>query len=142
VLGYMSGTLAGGRMTRRMGIERMVRVGGWIAAAGGLILAFVIWTEGASVPGILLPTTVYMLGTGLILPNAMAGAIGPFPRIAGTAAALLGFVQMGIAAAVGVAIGHLADGTARPMAAGIAICGLLQPAVERLLISYAGRPGS
>jgi MFS transporter, DHA1 family, multidrug resistance protein len=142
VLGYMSGTLAGGRLTRRLGIERMVRFGGWIAAAGGLILACVIWTEGASVPGILLPTMVYMVGTGLILPNAMAGAIGPFAGIAGTAAALLGFIQMGLAAGIGVAIGHLADGTARPMAAGIALCGLLQPAVERLLISYAGRPGS
>jgi MFS transporter, DHA1 family, multidrug resistance protein len=138
----MSGTLAGGRLTKRLRIERMVRIGGWIAAAGGLALAVVTWTQGASVLGILLPTMLYMVGTGFILPNAMAGAIGPFPSLAGTAAALLGFIQMGLAAGIGVAIGHLADGTARPMAAGIALCGLLQPAVEWQLISFAGRPGS
>ena len=81
-----------------------------------------------------------MAGTGLVLPNAMAGAIGPFPRLAGTAAALLGFLQMGLAAAAGVAIGHLANDTAIPMAAGIALAGVLQPLVYRLLISDAASP--
>jgi hypothetical protein len=38
----------------------------------------------------------------------------------------------------GGAIGHLADGTARPMAAAIALCGLLQPLVYRLLIGPGG----
>ena len=73
----------------------------------------------------------------------MAGAIGPFPRLAGTAAALLGFIQMGAAAAIGAAIGHLAEGSARPMAVAIALCGLLQPLVYRLLIGSGGsRPSA
>ena len=141
VLGYILGTLVGGRLTRRIGVERLVRTGGLISAVGGLALLLSVWTTGASVPGILLPTVIYMVGTGLVLPNAMAGAIGPFPRMAGTAAALLGFVQMGLAAAGGVAIGHLANGTAIPMAAGIALAGLLQPLIYWLLIS-AVSPGS
>jgi MFS transporter, DHA1 family, multidrug resistance protein len=77
-----------------------------------------------------------------VLPNAMAGAIGPYPRIAGTAAALLGFVQMGLAAVGGAVIGHLANGTAIPMAAGIALVGALQPVIYRLLISGAASPGA
>jgi MFS transporter, DHA1 family, multidrug resistance protein len=134
VLGYMAGTLAAGRLTRRLGIEWMVRNGGLVSAAGGLALLLSVLAFGASVPGILLPMVFYMAGTGFVMPNAMAGAIGPFPRLAGTAAALLGFIGMGAAALVGVAIGHLADGTARPMATAIALCGLLQPLVYRLLI--------
>jgi MFS transporter, DHA1 family, multidrug resistance protein len=141
VLGYILGTLVGGRLTRRIGVERLVRTGGLISAVGGLALLLSVWTTGASIPDILLPTVIYMVGTGLVLPNAMAGAIGPFPRIAGTAAALLGFVQMGLAAAGGVAIGHLANGTAIPMAAGIALAGLLQPLIYWLFISAAS-PGS
>jgi MFS transporter, DHA1 family, multidrug resistance protein len=141
VLGYILGTLMGGRLTRRIGVERLVRTGSLISAVGGLALLLSVWTTGASVAGILLPTVIYMVGTGLVLPNAMAGAIGPFPRMAGTAAALLGFVQMGLAAAGGVAIGHLANGTAIPMAAGIALAGLLQPLIYWLLISAAS-PGS
>ena len=142
VLGYILGTLVGGRLTRRLGVERLVKTGGLISAAGGLALVASVWTTGASIPGILLPTVVYMVGTGLVLPNAMAGAIGPFPRIAGTAAALLGFVQMGLAAAGGVVIGHLANGTAIPMAAGIALAGALQPLIYRLFISAAASPGA
>jgi DHA1 family bicyclomycin/chloramphenicol resistance-like MFS transporter len=137
VLGYIVGTLAGGRLTRRIGMEKLVKAGGMISAAGGLCLFAAVWTTGATIPGILLPTILYMIGTGFVLPNAVAGAIGPFPRIAGTAAALLGFVQMGLAAAGGAAIGHLANGTAIPMAAGMAIAGLAQPLVFRLLISGA-----
>jgi DHA1 family bicyclomycin/chloramphenicol resistance-like MFS transporter len=72
---------------------------------------------------------VYMIGVGLTMPNAMAGAIGPFPKMAGTASALLGFVQMGVAALVGVAVGHLDDATARPMASAVALAGLLALAV-------------
>ena len=121
VLGYMAGTLAGGRMTRRFGIERLVWTGGLISAIGGVGLIASVIAFGATVPGILVPTMIYMAGTGLVMPNAMAGAIGPFPRIAGTAAALLGFTQMGLAAIGGAVIGHLANGTAIPMAGGIAL---------------------
>jgi DHA1 family bicyclomycin/chloramphenicol resistance-like MFS transporter len=122
-------------------VERLVKTGGVISAIGGLALIATVSTTGASIPGIILPTMVYMVGTGLVLPNAMAGAIGPFPHLAGTTAALLGFVQMGLAAAGGVAIGHLANGTAIPMAAGIALAGLLQPLIYRLFISAAS-PGA
>ena len=138
VLGYILGTLTGGRLTRRFGVERLVKTGGLISAAGGAMLGLVVWTTGATIPGIILPSLVYMIGTGLVLPNAMAGAIGPFPRLAGTAAALMGFIQMGLAALAGIAIAHLANGTARPMACGIALCGLLQPVVYRLLVTSAG----
>lgn len=141
VMGYILGTLAGGRLTRRLGVERMVKTGGLISAAGGIGLLASVLAMGATITGILVPTIIYMAGTGLVLPNAMAGAIGPFPRIAGSAAALLGFVQMGLAALGGAVIGHLANGTAIPMAAGIALVGALQPLIYRLFISAAS-PGA
>jgi DHA1 family bicyclomycin/chloramphenicol resistance-like MFS transporter len=140
VLGYIAGTLAGGRLTRRFGIERLVKIGGLISAIGGIGLIASVAAFGATVPGILAPAMVYMAGTGLVMPNAMAGAIGPFPRIAGTAAALLGFTQMGLAAIGGVVIGHLANGTAIPMAAGIALVSVLQPVIYRMFISGAASP--
>jgi len=66
-----------------------------------------------------------MMGVGIVLPKSMAGALAPFPQMAGTASALLGFIQMSIAAFVGIMVGHYHDGTPRSMATSIAAMGLL-----------------
>ncbi|MES9914104.1 MAG: hypothetical protein ABW126_17110, partial [Candidatus Sedimenticola sp. 4PFRAG1] len=68
---------------------------------------------------------IYMVGVGIVMPQAMAGALAPFPRIAGTSSALLGFIQMTFAAAVGILVGHFHDGSPRSMALSIAAMGLL-----------------
>ena len=67
---------------------------------------------------------VFAVGLGLTLPNGMAGAVGPFPRMAGLAAAVAGFLQMTGSALYSVAVGHFWDGTARPMATAIALAGV------------------
>jgi DHA1 family bicyclomycin/chloramphenicol resistance-like MFS transporter len=53
----------------------------------------------------------------------MAGAIGPFPQMAGLAAAVAGFLQMTGSALYSVAVGSY-DGTARPMTTAIALAGV------------------
>ncbi|NQW11268.1 MAG: multidrug effflux MFS transporter [Alphaproteobacteria bacterium] len=123
VLGYMTGTFLSGRYGRRVGVERMILAGGALTTAAGLVMAAFAWADVVTVATIVLPQMVAMIGVGLVFPNSQAGAIGPFPTMAGSASALLGFCQMGIAAAVGLAIGHAFDGTARPMATGVAVTG-------------------
>jgi DHA1 family bicyclomycin/chloramphenicol resistance-like MFS transporter len=65
----------------------------------------------------------YAAGVGLVLPTAQAGAVGPYPRMAGLASALLGFLMMTGSAGYGVAAGSFIDGTTRPMAIAIALAG-------------------
>ena len=48
---------------------------------------------------------------GMVFPNAMAGAMGLFPRAAGAASALLGFFQMALAAAASALAGWLPHAT-------------------------------
>ncbi len=125
VFGYIAGTQVAAKLTLRLGIERMVALGAIVALTSGVAMATLAWaglaeraTGGAyAVVG---PMIGYMIGIGIVLPNANAGAIGPYPTMAGAASALVGFTQMSIAAAVGVAVGHLHDGTARPMASLVA----------------------
>lgn len=50
------------------------------------------------------------------------------------ASALLGIIQFGIAASAATAVGAVHDGTARPMAAIIALCGLLGLLLHRGLV--------
>ncbi len=93
-----------------------------------------------SVASIVAPMAIFSAGLGMALPAGMAGAMAPFPRIAGAASALLGFVQMLVAAAASFAVGVLPHGSALPMAVVIAasaaaallsFTGLVLPAPHR-----------
>ena len=54
----------------------------------------------------------------------MARALTPFPEMAGTASALLGFVQMGAAAASAAVLGYnLKSGEPTPLALALICCG-------------------
>ena len=44
------------------------------------------------------PHMVLSFGSGMIVPNANAGAVGLYPRLAGTASSLAGLAQMGMGA--------------------------------------------
>ena len=124
ISGYMVGTVTAGRLTLRLGIDRMIRWGSIAAAASGLAMAALAWGGVASVAAVVAPMFVFMIGLGLVQPNALAGAIGPFPAMAGTASAMLGFVQMGVASVIGLVVGQLHDGTQVPMTTTIAVMGL------------------
>jgi DHA1 family bicyclomycin/chloramphenicol resistance-like MFS transporter len=66
---------------------------------------------------------LYLAGLGMVLPQAIAGAMTPFPERAGAASALLGFVQQSIAALCGAAVGALLGSTAWPLAGMVAAMG-------------------
>jgi len=134
VLGYMTGTFLSGRIGRQVGLDRMILAGAALSTLAGLAMAAFAWGGTATVATVVLPQVVAMIGVGMVFPNCQAGAIGPFPTMAGAASALLGFCQMGVAAGVGLAIGHAFDGTARPMATGVAVASLLTLLCFRLIV--------
>ncbi len=76
---------------------------------------------------------------GLILPNATAAVMAPFPHQAGAASALLGMLQFAIGAATGAVVGLFHDGTPRPMALTMAACASVAAAVV-LGIEHRKRP--
>ena len=126
VIGYMIGALSAGRLVHRLGMERVMLAGGLLTGLSGPVMAGLAIASGANVHWamIVLPMAVYCAGMGWVIPASNAAAIGPYPDKAGAASSLLGFIQMTIAASVGVAVAHLLDGTARPMAVALAISGV------------------
>jgi DHA1 family bicyclomycin/chloramphenicol resistance-like MFS transporter len=121
VVGYMAGTFASGRFTQRVGINRMILIGTVIECAGGLLGLILAVNGQLSVVSVVVPTAIFLIGTGLTMPNALAGAVGPFPRMAGAASALLGFTQMTVSAAVGIAVGHSSGNDALGMMTALAL---------------------
>jgi DHA1 family bicyclomycin/chloramphenicol resistance-like MFS transporter len=116
VAGYLIGTLACRRLISRRGLQRTVGTGAALQVTAGLAMALLA-AAGVHVPASLVaPMFVYGVAHGIIQPAAQAGTLAPFPRNAGAATALMGFVMMLIAALVGVWIGASYDGTMVPLA--------------------------
>lgn len=121
VVGFMLGSFLAGRLTLRLGIDRMIRIGTTVATIGGIAMSACALAGVFNIAAVIAPFFVFMVGAGVVMPNGLAGAIGPFPTLAGTASALLGFIQMSVSAAIGIAVGQLTSDTALPMA--LAVCG-------------------
>lgn len=125
VLGYMIGSQLGQRFGPHAGINKMLLTGSFIAAiAGSAMLAasllglhYLYWIIGCQI--------FFMMAVGIVMPQAMAGAMGPFHKMTGTASALLGFTQSAIAAIVGLIVGHNHTGTPTIMASSICLMGIL-----------------
>lgn len=124
VSGYMVGGFLSGRLTLRVGLTRMIGIGGLICLGSGLAILIQAATGLLTVPGLVAGFFLYLVGSALVLPNAMAGGVAPFPTMAGLASALLGFFQMAFAAFLGIAVGLMADPSGLSMAAAIALGGL------------------
>jgi DHA1 family bicyclomycin/chloramphenicol resistance-like MFS transporter len=126
VIGYMAGTLIAGRLTLRLGIARMIWFGGTVCVVSGFtMVALGSWTTGTwTTVAVVVPMIGYTMGMGIVMPNGQAGALAPFAHMAGAASALMGFLQMAIAALVGIAFGQIHNGTPLPMALLVAASGI------------------
>ena len=132
--GYGAGTFTASQISARVGIDGMILTGGLIACASTLCLTAVAWAGALSVWTIIIPVTVFTFGTGFVFPNCQAGAIMPYPHMAGAAAALMGSIQMASAALIGALVGQLHDGTAWPMVMIMATCGVGIPTAHILFV--------
>lgn len=120
-LGLTLGSFSAGRLTRRLGVDNLIRLGLCIGCLAGLTEAGLAWGGVESIWAILLPQACFAVSTGMTMPSAAAGAIMPYPHMAGTASALHGFMQMGGASIYATVVGLFHDGTALPMTTGIAL---------------------
>ena len=71
---------------------------------------------------------------GITNPNASSLSLAPFSKNAGSASALMGALQMGFGALISVLISMFDHPSATPVAAGIAVAGILS-----LVIFFAGK---
>jgi DHA1 family bicyclomycin/chloramphenicol resistance-like MFS transporter len=133
MIGQMAGGFAGSRLAPRLGIGRMVRIGTRLVLAASAVLALLVYGGVAHWSAIVLPMLAYILGGSLLVPNATAAALTPFPKAAGAASSLLGVLPFGLGALVSAVLGAAFDGTARPLAMAVALAGACAFACERLL---------
>lgn len=109
----------------------LVRAVGVYLAAGVLLLA-VAASRPAHLWMLLVPLFVCISSLGCIIPNAAACAMNGQGDRAGSASALMGFLQFSVAAGAAALVGLLHDGSAVPMSLVISLCGALVVSVALL----------
>jgi DHA1 family bicyclomycin/chloramphenicol resistance-like MFS transporter len=135
-LSFMIGSFAAARFVERIGMNGMILIGAVFALAGAIVLLALALAELRHWAAIIAPMAIYMFGFALILPQISAGALTPFPRTAGSASSLQGFMLSVTTATVSALLALFADGTALPMATAIALSAI----AVMLVYMFAIRP--
>ncbi len=138
VFGGMAGlmgvaTLVNAKIVGRFGSRRLVRIvlGGYVAAAAVLV-AIALSSDGRPAFWLFAPILAGVLGShALIIPNLNTMAMEPMARVAGTASAVIGTLQVGGGALLGSFIDRAYDGTVTPLAVGFLVSGVLALAAVR-----------
>ncbi|KTD67565.1 multidrug effflux MFS transporter [Legionella shakespearei] len=124
-IGFAAGGFLNMRFVTRLGIDRMMNIGFLCQLCAGLIMLSFYLLGYINTYVIVAPILLFMMGSSLVFPNSSAGALTPFPKIAGTAGALFGFVQIlgGAISSSIVALSH--DKNQLPIAIAFIITALL-----------------
>jgi DHA1 family bicyclomycin/chloramphenicol resistance-like MFS transporter len=120
-VGTVCGAMLSARLVVPLGIERPVTIGLALYIAGAAALVALLLAGARHPAAVIVPMALFQFGNGMVMPNAVAGAIAPFPRAAGAASALAGFAQMTTGALSGLVLGRLHDGSAMPMTLLVAV---------------------
>ena len=137
---YILGTLLCRRLLERFGVAYTVAIGGTLSLAGGSWLLLDAWLGWQSLVGLMGPFYLFVLAHGIHQPCGQSGAVGPFPKAAGAASALGGFLMMVTAFVTGMWLGGANDGSAMPMAQSIAFWGVLTALSAWFLVLRRGGP--
>lgn len=92
---FMAGSLLVRALLTRVEGHRLVPVGLGLVLAGGALLALLMHFGEPSFWAVMAPVGLIAFGIAFVMPNMMTESLAPFPHIAGSAAALTGFFQMG-----------------------------------------------
>jgi DHA1 family bicyclomycin/chloramphenicol resistance-like MFS transporter len=87
------------------------------------MVAVAAWTGWGGLWGLAVPLFLFVSVTGLLVANAVAGALSDFPERAGAVSALIGAVQYGGGIIGSALVGAGADGTPWPLGWVLALAG-------------------
>lgn len=105
--GYMVGNFGMTRLARRHGAARLVRFGLALSTVSTTLTLALSFAPDWSPATLFVPLILNAVGNGLTIPGSTAEALSARPELAGSAAGLMGAVQLGAGALASVAISAL-----------------------------------
>jgi len=125
------------RLLRRYTPRQVLSVAFVVNALAGMTLAALGATGAGGMWGLIALLFVCLSCCGIIFPNVAALIMEPFGEVAGSASALLGTVQFGVAAGMGALVGVFHNGTSVPMTAGVAVCAIAGLAIVKTSVRWS-----
>ena len=115
--GFMAGSYIARHYGLRLHGDRLMLIG-MVITIGGICLAFALQLAGFRHPlALFAPVSLTVFGNGITMPSAQAAAINQFPRMAGSASGLTGFLQMAVSAIAAQLVAAVFNDTAYPLLA-------------------------
>lgn len=108
-------------LLNRLTSEEISKKASYFQAAAGVLLVIFALTGMLNLITLLALICLFLCAQGFIFPNTSAMALAPFDRLAGSASALLGCIQMALGAGSSALVSHFHNGTQVPMTA--VMCG-------------------
>lgn len=128
---YFLGSVALKYVTPKLGDRRCAVIGLWFCGIGGILIALSVLCLTPSLLTIMGPVSVTTFGIAFVTPYIITASLAPFPHIAGSASAMIGFMQM--------AAGFLAGVIAALIGSPLIGFGIVIPAMELLaVVGYLG----
>ena len=112
---FMVGNLIAGRITPRVGSDRMIQVGCLLTFTGAAIQSAIVFALPLDPLSFFAPMVLMSFGNGFAMPNGNVGAVSVDPTRAGAAAGLAGFLQMGLGAIASHLVGMAMSDSAGPV---------------------------
>jgi DHA1 family bicyclomycin/chloramphenicol resistance-like MFS transporter len=140
--GFTAGGLCNQALIGRVAPVRVLRGATACHVLALAVMAVLAWRDTLSWWSIIAPHMLLSFGSGIVVPTAGAGAVGLYPKLAGTASSLFGLAQMGIGAlgtvVVAVLTGLGGHGAGTPLVGEwlgcrTAACGVPMPLVVGLM---------
>jgi DHA1 family bicyclomycin/chloramphenicol resistance-like MFS transporter len=136
-VGFILASQVNVRMQRRHSPERVLFAALLLQAVAAVVFVIDAFAGWGGLFGILVPLFFWVATMGFVIPNTTALAMGPFAANAGAASAMLGVLQFVLAAGSSALVAALADGTARPMVACMALFSILSLLINRFVVKRA-----
>lgn len=110
------GSTLNAKLVKRVGSQRMMKIGWVIMATASLLLIIAYQIKGTTTFGVIIPSAFFILGTTFIYPNAFANAFTDIGHIAGYGAGLYSATQQMGGAFFSAILSHLSTVSPLPMA--------------------------
>ena len=134
-LGFMMGNQIARYFSKSIPMNKMISIGACIGILGISLAIILQLLEFRQPLALFAPIAFAVVGNGIALPNAQAAAINEFPKIAGSASGLTGFLQMAFSAAAAQLVAVIYNETAYPLLSLMLVASVLSLICFRLGVS-------